>query len=185
VALLAAAAAPNNGLDTPGERRDSLAASATSPAGAPGPRRAAVTVDSDSPWLYHSDPHEALENAESDIEQPLATFALPGRATIDLGYQERIVGGQKWLYDLTPAASKIEFPASADEQRNQFVASFPAESASPEASSVEPAGGSPHSVLGTVPGEPLLTEAGGLARPALSDAGTVPGGTSHEFILAL
>jgi hypothetical protein len=51
------------------------------------------------------------------------------------------VGGQKWLYDLTPATSKIEFPAAAEEQRNQFIASFPGENARPEASSVEPAGG--------------------------------------------
>jgi hypothetical protein len=52
VALLAAGDGPNNtGQDTPGERRDSLAASATSAAGAPGPRPAAVTVESDSPCL--------------------------------------------------------------------------------------------------------------------------------------
>jgi hypothetical protein len=72
-----------------------------------------------------------------------------------------LVSGQKWLYDLTPVTSKIEFPAAADEQRNQFIASFPGERPPPEASSVEP-GGSSQAVLGTVPGELWLTETGGL-----------------------
>jgi hypothetical protein len=32
-------------------------------------------------------------------------------------------GAQRWLHDLSPATTEVEFPASADEQRNQFIAS--------------------------------------------------------------
>jgi hypothetical protein len=97
---------------------------------------------------------EARDGSDTPSERPVLT--------IDMSSEARIVGGQKWLYDLAPATSKIEFPAAADEQRNQFIASFPGESARPQASSVEPAGGSSQAVLGTVPGELWLTETGGL-----------------------